>query len=174
MDKEILYECLGCDKQLPIERFYSSKKSKRSSMCKTCTNRIEKQRYREKKNRCFCGSPQVSPRLNTYKDPQQKECTFTFLTSIGWKFNEEKGIWWKEGIKDKSGIFINIKVKPKKEKTNCNRNRVTPEIIKEVIELTNNGYSTKQLVPIIKLSSSTINIIKRNEGLSDRGNRNTK
>ena len=28
---------------------------------------------------------------------------------MGWKLNEENMIWWKEGIKTKDGLFINLK-----------------------------------------------------------------
>jgi hypothetical protein len=43
-----------------------------------------------------------------YADEQQKTQTFQFLTLLGWKFNEEKGIWYDDIKKTKDGEFIGV------------------------------------------------------------------
>lgn len=43
---------------------------------------------------------------NTWKDEEQRILTWSFLESMGWKFNEEKGIWYDDKIKDKDGNWL--------------------------------------------------------------------
>jgi hypothetical protein len=83
--------------------------------CKDCERINESKKYRQKiEDRG--GSERVPPKPNKYNCRIQKEQTFEFLTLLGWKFNQDKGIWFKDGIKTEDGLFINIKVPEKKLK----------------------------------------------------------
>lgn len=76
--------------------------------CRPCylkKDRLERERKRDDEQ---CGSNTVYSRPNKYADEIQKSQTFQFLTLLGWKFNEEKGIWYDDIKKTKDGQFIGV------------------------------------------------------------------
>ena len=75
--------------------------------CKLCYNEKDRNR-RRKDNETGSGSERVPLKPNVYVDKVQKEQTFAFLTAMGWKFNEEKGIWYDDIKKTKDGEFIGV------------------------------------------------------------------
>jgi len=107
--------CTTCNELKHFDEFgkYTRYPDKARSRCRTCDRIREKQRYQDKID-FKGGNDRCPPKPNRYADEWQKSQTFDFLRLLGWKFNEEKGIWWKEQIKTEDGVFINIK-KPFKE-----------------------------------------------------------
>jgi hypothetical protein len=83
------------------------------------------------------------------------------MQSMGWKFNEEKGIWWKEGIKTEQGVFINIvdkkQIQPKipTKYDNVIRHK-SAEHSKEIYELRKQGHTLDELARDFKTSPPTI------------------
>ena len=54
------------------------------------------------------GSNRVLLKPNRYVDELQRQQTFEFLTGLGWKYNEENGIWYDDIKKTKDGEFIGV------------------------------------------------------------------
>ncbi len=107
--------CRTCGTELEItkDNFYYRINSKgkyafSSPDCRECY--LERDRgYREKvKEEQYAGSDIVLLKPNKYVDHIQKEQTFKFLTLMGWKFNEERGIWYDNIKKTKDGEFIGV------------------------------------------------------------------
>ena len=93
--------CIVCEIEHPIEYFYFYKPGKpsRSKLCKKCENKRDRM-YDPKAPENCGGSESVIKQPNRYRDQWQKEQTFQFLQLMGWKFNEEKGIWYDDIKKD--------------------------------------------------------------------------
>ena len=107
------------------------------------------------------GSERVPMKPNTYADEYQKQGTFNFLTSIGWNFDGESKKWFKDGIKTKDGVFINIKPYTKNYGKNVSKyidrmRNYKNEHIEEVKYLRENGISTKLIADKFKVSTTTI------------------
>jgi hypothetical protein len=104
MNQQTIKYCPDCGIYLPVEKFYTIK-NKFSSYCKKHSNqRVQKQR--EKNQFDFEFVNHVPPKPNTYFDENQKEQVFKFMNKLGWLFNEEKQIWFKDGIKDSNGNWL--------------------------------------------------------------------
>lgn len=107
-------ECRTCGDILELSKdnYYFKLNSKgryifASPDCKRCCaerDRIE----RHKKKMDDTGSEKILSKPNKYVDNIQKKQTFSFLTLMGWKFNEEKGIWYDDIKKTKDGEFIGV------------------------------------------------------------------
>lgn len=89
----------------------------RIGLCKDCRcdyeSRRNKAKYLEQKYwgkevRLY-GRFQVKDKPNHYCDDQQREEVFNILTLLGWKFNEENGIWFDGKIKDENGNWYNVR-----------------------------------------------------------------
>ncbi len=103
---------------------------------------------------------------NTYANDQQRNEVFDFLKLIGWNFNEEKGIWHKDGIKNKDGKFINFVEKPKKfvmpikrpdgyVHKNKGKTKLTIVEIRELFELRQAGATWPQITAYYGISHPT-------------------
>ena len=105
-------ECRTCNETLPIDAFYfyisenTGKTRLATPDCRVCDK--EKARNKRKEDISETGSAKVYNKPNTYKDVRQKKQTFEFLQLLGWKFNEEKGIWYDDIKKTKDGMFIGV------------------------------------------------------------------
>jgi hypothetical protein len=85
---------------------------KNRHVCKRCCTEKEKKSYVDKTYQRLNdngGSLRVPNKPGNFHDEYQKHYTHEILLSMGWKLNEENGKWWKEGIKNKDGVFINLK-----------------------------------------------------------------
>jgi Zn-finger nucleic acid-binding protein len=102
--------CIQCDEMRELELFYMMKNKQEIEIdtCKFCRKLKGREKYTKKIEK-LGGSTRVLNQPNKYMDSTQKNQTMEFLKLIGWKFNEEKGIWYKENIKDKDGNFLNLK-----------------------------------------------------------------
>lgn len=105
-------ECRTCKDTLPIDAFYfyisesNGKVRLATPDCRECDKR--KSRHKRREDISETGSEKVYVNPNVYKDAKQKEQTFQFLRLLGWKFNEEKGIWYDDIKKTKDGMFIGV------------------------------------------------------------------
>jgi hypothetical protein len=118
-------ECRTCTEYLPIDDFYYSISEKTGKIhlstpdCKECAKHKEREERREAKDAAGIGSEKVFNTPNTYKDKHQKKQTFDVMLAMGWKFNEEKGIWYDDIKKTSDGMFIGVwspspkKIRPK-------------------------------------------------------------
>ena len=59
------------------------------------------------------GCERVALKPNVFFDEFSKAQTFLVLETLGWVFNEDTGIWSKDGVKDKFGNWLNIIPQPK-------------------------------------------------------------
>ena len=72
---------------------------------------------------------------------------FEIMLLLGWQFNKENGIWFKDGIKTNQGIFMNIRPNSGKVmESNVGRNKrikelMTPDTVAEMKRLRSKGYS---------------------------------
>ena len=115
-------ECGKCGEYLPIEEFYQTKKTKTKSVyifprCIQCCREEEQQKERDRIEEQG-GSNRVLLKPNKYVDDIQRQQTFQFLTLLGWKFNEENGVWYDDIKKTKDGEFIGV-LKKSSNRTIC-------------------------------------------------------
>lgn len=106
-------KCRKCEKYKPLTEYYLNPKGKSLFLdCKPCTLEKYRESDRIKREAVLIeqgGSSRHFEAPNEYVDEYQKEATFNLLKLMGWSFNEENQIWWKDGIKTKDGLFINVK-----------------------------------------------------------------
>ena len=73
---------------------------------------------------------------------------------MGWKLNPENGKWWKEGIKNSDGVFINVK-KPQRINYFPPKYYTVDEKMEKIIlgiELRNQGKNYFEISKIIDVS----------------------
>lgn len=117
-------ECRTCGELLEVstENFYLTQAANgtlrfASPDCRPCFLKKDRLDRLRKKEETHYGSNAIYSKPNTYVDDIQKDQTFQFLTLLGWKFNEEKGIWYDGIKKTEDGEFIGVwKLKPKRNK----------------------------------------------------------
>ena len=129
-------KCRKCSQYKSLDEYYKNPRGRGLFLdCKPCTletyresDRIKRQKVLEEQG----GALAIRTNPNEYMDEYQKEATFNLMKLMGWSFNEETGIWWKEGIKTKDGIFINIKESKLRRRGEIytNKKDLLPEIIK--------------------------------------------
>lgn len=144
--------CYCCKETKPLSEFFGIKV--KWALCKQCN----KQKEREKRIREFgenCGHQKVLMYPNRYTDEFQRKCTFDLMQILGYQFNEEKGIWFKEPWKTKDGQFPLIKGVLFDEELNI---YFKSEKHRKVVRLRKEG---KTIQTIIKLTKYNINSIYR-------------
>jgi len=151
--------CRVCNTYLLIEdNFYRYGKDQRpQTLCKICHNRKSKQRtreYYEKRRINNGGSERVITKPNKYTDEYQREQTFWIMKLMGWTFDEETGVWWKEGIKDKNKQWSIIKPKPKQQKPQKPKRKIID--INKIIELKKRGFRNTQISDMLDYTQITI------------------
>lgn len=147
-----LRECKTCFELKPRTEYYV--KGTIRGVCKQCEKDRAKQVNLEKRIEQG-GSLKVRIVPNTYSDEYQKEMVFNFMVRLGWVFNEENGIWWKEGIKNKDGIFNNIKKYEKK----FGLLRYSIEDIQKIKDMRDNGLTYKQITIKTGINAPSINVL---------------
>ena len=108
--------CTKCKIEKELDNFFDHKTGKygKTAVCKECT--------RKSRQKGFKG----------YYNDEEKEMTYSFLTSLGWSRNEENDIWYKpEGWKDENGNWTY----PEKIQTNLEIIKKEEEEIKKQIQL---------------------------------------
>lgn len=158
-------KCRTCQEYVSLDKYYQHKSKAKTAYldCKPCINKKEVERARRdrlKELEETGGSDRHKQKPGEWIDEYQKEATYNILKAIGWKLNEDNGIWWKDGIKTSDGVFININSKNKivsfenypyfintKEKKN---------IFDKAVGLRNKGKTYKGIGDEVGLSETTM------------------
>jgi hypothetical protein len=104
------------------------------------------------------GSLRVPNKPGNFHDEYQRHYTHEILLAMGWKLNEENNKWWKDGIKTKDGLFINVK-KPIKTNYFPPKYYTIDEKNEKVIlglELRSQGMNYFEISKIINVSPPTV------------------
>lgn len=112
----IYKECRTCGDYLEVnnENFYikthnNGKVRFNSPDCKPCFSEKEReQRKARKEDKDYEGNDKIKSKPGEWACKIQKEQTFKFLTLMGWKYNEEKNLWYDDIKKTSDGKFIGI------------------------------------------------------------------
>ena len=156
--------CKECNEYKPIDSFHYFNKEKGLTFntCKVCESEKDRLYYEQVKEQNG-GSKQVPLKCNTYIDQYQKKNTFELMTLMGYLYNEEYGIWTKEGvksIKDGKPYFHFLKYYKKGRKGGT----ITEVEKEKIIEYRKKGFSGKRISMITKISENSIyKIIKSHE-----------
>jgi len=154
-------QCRTCQQFKIKTDYYSYTKTGKKSFldCKICLNKKEVDRARKDRIKYLeenGGSNLVLQKTNQYVDKYQKDATFNLMKRFGWTFNEENGIWWKEGIKTPDGVFINVtKTKIKKKPHNI-RIENKEEMFNQMLKLRETGLSFDKIGKKLGVSDTTI------------------
>ena len=156
-------QCRTCQQfKLKTEYYCYNNTGKKSYLdCRICINKKEVIRSRKDREKELVengGSLNHRQNPGEWVDDYQKEATYNILKAIGWKLNEDNGIWWKDGIKTNDGVFINIKTKPLSFE-NYPSVISTPrkkKIFDKAVELRKQGKSYKYISNEVGLSDTTI------------------
>lgn len=145
-------KCNTCFEIKPIEKFYfqNKKLGKRFGRCSECElekDRQERLELVKEQN----GAIRIKSKPNEYYDEYQKEYTFNILKAIGWIFNEEKGMWWKPGVKNEDGTFVNVK--PNRYKYN---KPLTDDQHRDMIMLRKKGMRVGEIAGYIGASDASV------------------
>jgi hypothetical protein len=101
-------QCIKCNEWRTRDYYYKLGTDSRFNTCKIC---IKKKDDAEREQELIenGGSLKIPQKPNTYRDKYQKQLVFEFLPMLGWKFNEDNGIWYKPEVKDENGKFLIIR-----------------------------------------------------------------
>ncbi len=148
---EEMYLCKICMEDKTLNEFYLSKGKPVELVCKICEverNRATRQEYLKEN----CGSEFVWSEVNKYADEYQKACTFNLMQQLGYLYDEETGIWTKEGwkeIKDGQPHFPKITYKR-------GRKRITQEEKEKMRKLYAEGYTVDDISIQLKMSDTSV------------------
>jgi hypothetical protein len=88
------------------------------------------------------------------------------LERLGWVFNEDTGIWSREGVKDKFGTWLNIiprpKIKRRPDGVIVRKKHGVHKYIKEIVQQREDGVPVFDLAYIYCCSHTTIRTIINN------------
>lgn len=156
IDPEILYKdnpnyrkCKVCATWKPSEQFYNFR-SKVWRKCSEC-ERAEYKKDSLEKLVENGGSLKVKPNPNEYNDEYQRANTFELMTLLGYLYNEENGIWYKEPWKTKDGEFPLVKKTRK-----CKNTKIPKEIKERIIEYRNQNYSIGKISARLNVSETSV------------------
>jgi hypothetical protein len=157
--------CPCCKKDVPLTGYYDSGKEVQGRYCISC---IRKNQNDRNYNRVMSegGSERVLQKPNKYADEYQKAQTFMVLERLGWVFNEDTGIWSREGVKDKFGTWLNIiprpKIKRRPDGVIVRKKHGVHKYIKEIVQQREDGVPVFDLAYIYCCSHTTIRTIINN------------
>lgn len=143
--------CIICFETKQVRDFPNYKSigpnDKRRQKCKVCISAEENQK--QKKYNLYTkreenGEP-VLTKPNTYRTEQQRIDGFELMQVLGFTFNEENGIWFKEGLKTPDGTFIQIEEKKRLQKEKILKEVEELDIWSKIRYLRDNGYSLHQI-----------------------------
>lgn len=143
--------CKFCGEYKPIEEFQAKK---RSTICKDCLR--EERREVQKKYVEETGGDRILLYPGQYTNEFQKTLTFEVLTSIGWSFNEENRTWYKLPIKLPDGTFPDIPESKRSVKRKPSKCKLSPELIKQIRDLTSQGYTPKEIELMTGISDTSV------------------
>lgn len=140
--------CTKCGEEKPLSQYYWYKKGQRPyPHCIPCNAEITRRK------RMKYGYTNMAQRLtnkpNTWKDENQRIETWSVLECMGWKFNEEKGIWYDNKIKDKDGNWlVNVRGRRAYKKRAYSEKRAEYNRKKRYLPI--------ELVPVLNLRDESI------------------
>lgn len=143
-------QCVTCYEVKPPTEFYPSQQTR---VCKVCQRQTNRERYHDKLADNG-GNNRIPTNPNIYADKIQKQNTFELLQLLGYLFNEELGIWTKEGWKelvDGQLHFPKMNLKGYKKR---NDNRTPEHLILQIKELSST-LSIKEIVSKLGVSLTT-------------------
>jgi hypothetical protein len=148
--------CVTCNEVRTVDDYYVNRLTcKKCCLQKEYLYRTEKT-YKNLDNNG--GSKRVPTRPGNFHDEYQRHYTHEILLSMGWSLNEENGKWWKEGIKTKDGLFINV-TKPVKTNYFPPKYYTLEEKLEKVIiakEYKSQGKNYFEISKIIDVSPPTV------------------
>ena len=114
--------CRTCKIWKNIETgYYSQKTGHIFSACRECSRKIDSQKSRERREEHLkenCGANDVRSLPGLYIDKYQEACVCELMNAMGWKYNDNKNLWYKEGYKTEDGDWVkynkNLRKYPKK------------------------------------------------------------
>lgn len=138
--------CIECNEVKKVKDFPNYKSlgpgDKRRNICKVCTCAYEKSKYKYKKE--DRGEP-VLNLPNTYRNEQQRKDGHELMTALGFTFNEETGIWSKEGFKNPDGTFVRIEEKKRLKKEMRLKEVEELDVWSKIRYLREKGHSINQI-----------------------------
>lgn len=146
-------KCNTCNEWKLIEtEFYHRHGKPYVNRCRFCELEIDRNKRKEylMEN---CGSDKIPPKPNHYADEYQKACTFHFMESMGYTFDEPTGIWIKPGykeIKDGKIVYPTLNLKQ------LRRKKITPTKIERIIALKDKGLSYEKIGQELGISDTTV------------------
>lgn len=160
----ITKQCVDCKKILPIDDYKNSKGNPIGNKCFTCYKKYLREYDKQKAREKGWGEEYYKEPGNWYSD-EQKEAVSAILFSLGWKLNNKNNIFYKKGIKNSEGIFMNLKTFDKTKriyqkkfpdrKSKLDKLR-TPETINEMIRMRNEGYVYPDIAERFGISKTTV------------------
>jgi hypothetical protein len=163
--------CRICNVSKPVHTGYYRSAGLVCKNCRRLKENDNRKIVRQKELEEYGGSEFVRQQPNDYTDEYQRKHTFDVMEAIGWKLNTENNIWYKDGIKTKDGVFINVipDVKPVIEKKPRVRIRkklgptfkdkmemIKKNNIKNIINLYEQGNPQHLIAALYKVSRPTI------------------
>jgi hypothetical protein len=147
--------CITCLEIKTVDDYYKNR-----HVCKKCCTELEKKSYKDKTYQRLeqnGGSLRIPNKPGNFHDEYQKHYTHEILLAMGWSLNEENNKWWKDGIKTKDGLFINVK-KPLPSKHNIKYYTLEEKLEKVIIikEEKSKGKTYVEIGQIINVSPPTV------------------
>lgn len=154
--------CPQCKKDVPLTGYYKSTINRKGSYCAACLRKNQNERN-YKKVMSEGGSERIPTKPNIYVDEFQKAQTFMVLERLGWIFNEDTGIWSKEGVKTKDNVWLNIIPQPRTKRRPSGiltkKKHGVHNYIPEIIKQKEQGLTYYELADIYCCSHTTIRMI---------------
>jgi hypothetical protein len=157
IDPEILYKdnpnyrkCNTCSTWKPTEEYYQFR-SKIWNKCSECEREKDRKDALQKLIDNG-GSNRVKHNPNEYSDEYQRKNTFEFMQLLGYLYNEENGIWYKEPWKTKDGKFPMMKTKQRV----YNNTRIPKDVIEKVLEYRSQNYSIGKISEKVSISETSV------------------
>ena len=154
-----IIQCSACKKDKPETDFTFKPSPRAITRCDEC--RSKSKNYEQNKRERLQELEDTMGGLDFYKEPNtytneiQKKAVFDIMLSIGWHFNEKKGIWYKEGIKTPEGVFTNLKTYLYKNKGYF-KVKVTEEMVADMKQMAIDGFTYLEIRHKYNISYDTI------------------
>ena len=146
------HKCNTCSDWKEVKEFYCSKGEIYSNRCRLCTRQLEQKKRREHLEQS-CGGDKIPPKPNTYTDEYQKACTYEFMQTLGYTFDEPTGIWIKPGVKE----LVNGKpFFPKVGKSKIIGTKITTKMVEEMLELYKSGWGYQRISKKLGCSDTSV------------------
>lgn len=141
--------CIECN-EIKQVRYFPNYKSlglgdKRHKICKVCTAAITKEKNRHINNKREENGEPVLNLPNTYRNEQQRIDGHELMTALGFTFNEDSGIWSKEGFKNPDGTFVRIEEKKRLKKEIRLKEIEELDVWSKIRYLREQGHSINQI-----------------------------